>query len=158
MKKILYCLLLVAILAGASVFAAQISFIKSGGVTDVSDTLALPSNPHSSITVASIAADPDPLAAELNPAMDFILREIRFQSSETASEGTLTITVDANDGAAYDNILITDVITSVSEVTAGHYRYAPAIPIYCESGDKIDVACNWDAGNTVTLQYVWERR
>lgn len=156
MKKILYGLLLVTILAGTFAAAELIQFSKSGGITNVSDTLALPSNPYSSVIVATTAADPDPTATSLAPAMNFVFYEMRLKFSDTASTGTLTISVNANDGATYDHVLLSQNMANVT--VDGYLHYQPTRPIVCESGDTIDIAWNPDTASTTTAQFVWGRR
>ena len=86
----------------------------------------------------------------LAPTTQFRLIEVRAHLSAAGGAGDLTVTVDANQGAAYDTVLKTQDMTLVTDL-----MYQPDTPFYLDAGDKIKVA--WaNAGEAtygVTLVY-----
>lgn len=103
------------------------------------------------VTAATGAAA---IAASYAPSAAFRLLQVtvHFDAAPTTSEN-LTITLNANDGAAYDTVLYsTDPSTgSVTDIV-----YLPEQPIYCEAGDAIDVAFANTDTNTYGVRIVAE--
>jgi len=93
------------------------------------------------ITASQAAADGDKLASV----------NIHFSAAPTTSED-LTITIDANDGSAYDTVLAK---IDPAEFSLTDYVFVPEGDILLESGDAIDIAyTNTDAvtyGVQITL-------
>lgn len=79
------------------------------------------------------------------PAAAFWLHSVtlHFDVAPTTSEN-FTITLNANDGSAYDTVLRSVDLSAASTVDL---LYQPDSPLLCESGDAIDVAyTNTDMG------------
>lgn len=83
------------------------------------------------------------IASTLAPGRAFQLVEVRVHLSAAGGAGNLTATVDANAGAAYDAVLITQDMTAVINLV-----WQPDYPLLFDSGDEIDFA--WDNANTRT--------
>ena len=79
----------------------------------------------------------------VDPDRQWMLDEIRVHLSEAGGAGNLTVTIDANAGAAYDYLLATQDMTSVT-----NYSYQPTRPINLDAGDKIVIA--WANAGTKT--------
>ena len=117
--------------------------IASGGATE--STLAKISGSTPIITNATGAAA---IATSYAPAAAFWLESVtlNLNTAPTTSE-SFTITLNANDGAAYDTLLQS---VDLSAAATTDLVYKPdGGPLLCESGDAIDVA--W--ANTDTKTY-----
>lgn len=79
----------------------------------------------------------------VNPAKAWQLEEVRIHLSAVGAAGNLTITIDANAGTAYDVVLLTQDMTSITDLV-----WQPDRPIKFENGDKIVIA--WANGSTRT--------
>ena len=91
------------------------------------------------------------LAATLAPGVPFQLLEVRAKFSASTAVN-LTITLDANAGAAYDAVLYTADFSA--GVTSWAYRFDAEELMTFGPGDEIDFA--WaDAAKTVGLQVVY---
>lgn len=75
------------------------------------------------------------IATTLAPGRAFQLLEIRIHLSAAGGAGNLTVTVDANAGAAYDLNIITQDMTAVTNLI-----WQPTYPMHFDSGDEIDFA------------------
>jgi len=83
--------------------------------------------------------------ATLNPGADFKLLGIRIHlGSALAADETLTVTLDANDGAAYDTVLY-ELDMSVGPVLDLVIPFGGDEDFF-ESGDQIVVALSANAG------------
>lgn len=91
------------------------------------------------------------IATTLAPAQAFRLVEVRIHLSAAGGAGNFTATVDAAAGAAYDINLITQDMTTVTNLI-----WQPERPIQFESGDEIDFAWANGAGRTYGLTIIWE--
>lgn len=83
------------------------------------------------------------IAYTLAPGAAFRLECIKIHLSDVGSAGDLTITQDAGAGAAYDNNLLTQTMTTVRDIL---YNPARAIPYAAD--DEIDIA--WANGSSRT--------
>lgn len=68
----------------------------------------------------------------ITPSSAFLLDSIRIHLNAAGGSGNLTITVDANAGAAYDAVLATQDMTAITD-----YLYQPTRPIPFSDGDKL---------------------
>jgi hypothetical protein len=75
------------------------------------------------------------ISTSLAPGRAFQLLEIRVHLSAAGGAGNFTATVDANAGAAYDITLLTQDMTSVTNLV-----WTPDCPLHFDSGDEIDFA------------------
>jgi hypothetical protein len=78
-------------------------------------------------------------------AYQLISVSVKFSAAPVANE-SLTITLDANAGAAYDVLLYT---INPSLLATTNLIWSPSQPLYLEGGDAIDVAF----ANTDTRTY-----
>ena len=95
------------------------------------------------------------IATSLAPAAHFKLLAVtvHFSAAPTTSE-SLTITLNANDGAAYDTTLVS---TNPSLTAATDITYIPdGGSLVCESGDAIDVAFTNTDTRTYGLRLVYQ--
>jgi len=79
----------------------------------------------------------------INPYKAFVLSEIKLHLSAAGGAGNLTVTFDANAGAAYDAVLLTQDMTLVADLL-----WQPETPIHGDLGDKIVIA--WANANSRT--------
>lgn len=82
-----------------------------------------------------IATGAAAVAMNIKPTVPFRLREIRIHLSAAGAGGSLTATVNSSDGAPYDINLITQDMTSVTDLV-----WQPDKPLQFESADEIDIA------------------
>ena len=75
------------------------------------------------------------IALTVNPGCAWQLEEIRVHLSAAGGAGNLTATLDANAGAAYDAVVLTQDMTSITD-----FVYAPERPLVFDSGDKLVIA------------------
>jgi len=135
--------------------AITIRFGLGTGATQasVSEAYPLPVKLGGGLTLASSLTTGTVHSVSVNPAEDFALEHVRVSHTTAASTGTLTVTLDANDGAGYDVVLTSNDMASDVD-----WLYQPTRPIYCESGDKIVVAWSPDTATTMGLTVVWGAR
>lgn len=91
------------------------------------------------------------IATTLNPADSFRLVEIRVHLNAVGAAGNLTLTLDANQGSAYDLVIVTQDMSAVTD-----FIFQPDIPMSFENGDKL--VCAWanGGGKTYGLTIVYE--
>ena len=83
------------------------------------------------------------LSLTVNPGRAWQFEEIRVHLSAAGGSGNLTATLDANAGAVYDAIILTQDMTTITDLV-----YAPERPIAFENGDKLVIA--WANANART--------
>ena len=91
------------------------------------------------------------VAIELAPGTQFRVIEVRGHLSAAGGAGNLTVTVDANAGAAYDTVLKTQDMTSVTDL-----MYQPDTPFYLDADDKILIAWENASARTYGITIVYE--
>ena len=79
----------------------------------------------------------------IDPGKTGQLHELRIHLNAAGGAGNLTVTLDANAGAAYDAVLLTQDMTLVTDLL-----WQPEQPVYFDKGDKIVVA--WANAGTKT--------
>ena len=87
------------------------------------------------------------LSDTINPDKAFQLEEVRIHLSAAGGAGNLTVKLDANAGAAYDAVLLTQDMTLVTDLL-----WQPEKPIPCDKGDKIVIAWDNTNGRTYGLE------
>lgn len=90
------------------------------------------------------------IALTINPGVPFRLIAIKVHLNGAGGAGNLTVTTDANAGAAYDAVLTLQDMTAITD-----YVYVPSNPIPFVEGDKVVIA--WpNAGNkTYGIEAFW---
>ena len=84
------------------------------------------------------------ISRTINPDRAFQFEGLTIHLSAVGGAGDLTVTLDANAGAAYDAVLLTQDMTLVTDLL-----WQPENPISCDKGDKIVIA--W--ANAATKTY-----
>ena len=77
------------------------------------------------------------------PGGRFQIENIRVHLSAAGTAGDLTVTVDSGTAAAYDTVLLTQDMSSITNL-----NYIFTHPVKLEAGDEIDIA--WANGSTRT--------
>lgn len=90
------------------------------------------------------------IASTLEPGQQFQLDELRVHLSAVGGAGSLTLTVDAAAGAAFDTVLLTQDMTAVTDL-----HFLPELPIRLDKGDKLVVAWANASARTYGLELVW---
>ena len=75
------------------------------------------------------------VAMTVTPTGASQLESIRIHLSSAGGAGSFTVTVDAAAGSAYDTVILTQDMTSVT-----NYIWQPSQPISLKSDDKIVIA------------------
>jgi hypothetical protein len=83
------------------------------------------------------------IAATLAPGRAFQLLEVRLHLSAVGASGSLTATVDSNAGSAYDVKLLSEDLSSITDLI-----WQPDFPLHFDAGDEIDFA--WTNAGTKT--------
>jgi hypothetical protein len=86
----------------------------------------------------------------INPACAFQLEHVKLHLSAAGGAGSLTVTVDAVQGAAYDVVLKTQDMTSVTDLV-----WSPERPLSFRNGDQLKVAWANDNTRTYGLEVGW---
>lgn len=86
----------------------------------------------------------------LAPARAWQLQEIRIHLNGAGGAGDLTVTQDADAGAAYDTVLVTQDMSTVTDLI-----YFPARPNQFVAGDKIVIAWANGGGKTYGIEIIW---
>ncbi len=93
------------------------------------------------------------ISVSYSPSAVFWLESVtvHFSAAPTTNTDALTVTLDANDGSAYDTTLYSVIPATAGESGGGitDVVYIPSAPLLCESGDGIKVAFT----NTDTVTY-----
>ena len=93
------------------------------------------------------------IATTVTPGGASALESITLHLSAAGGANDLTITVDANAGAAYDTVLLTQDMTLVTDLV-----WQPDRPIEMVSGDKIVLAWTNASSRTYGLTVKWSGR
>ena len=93
--------------------------------------------------LTQIATGTSNIASTFSFSSNVILDEVRLHLSAAGGANNLTITIDDNDGAVYDLVLVTQDMTSVI-----NYQYLPTRPIHLNADDKLIIA--WTNGSSRT--------
>lgn len=92
------------------------------------------------------------ISKSVNPGAPFDLCEVRLSLSAAGGANNLTITVNDGTGAAYDTILLTQDMTTATDVV-----YHPdGGPHPCFQGDTIDVAWTNTNNRTYGLTVIYQ--
>jgi hypothetical protein len=87
------------------------------------------------------------IATVINPGKAFQLESISIHLSAAGGAGNLTATINANAGAAYDTLIMSEDMTTVQDL-----YFAPERPILFEKGDTLDIAWANAGGKTYGLE------
>lgn len=87
------------------------------------------------------------ISETVTPSGAFELHEARVHLSAAGGAGNLTVTLDANAGAAYDVVLLTQDMTAITDLV-----WQPDRPMSFDSGEKIVVAWANAGGKTYALE------
>lgn len=91
------------------------------------------------------------LSMSLTPTRTFKLTEIRVHLNAVGGAGTLTVTINDNAGAVYDTVLVSQDMTSVTDIV-----YQPDIGHFCVAGDSIDIVWANAGGKTYGVTIIYE--
>lgn len=89
----------------------------------------------------------------VSPSGPFALESVSLHLSGAGGAGNLTVTLDADAGAAYDVVLLTQDMTAVTDLV-----WQPERPIEFGKDDKIVIAWANGAGRTYGLTTRWSGR
>lgn len=99
----------------------------------------------------SVATGSGALAHTLAPNRTFRLLEVRIHLSDAATQETFTITLDSNEGTAYDLEFDSQPMSGIAD-----HVYRPAHPAIFMKGDELDFAwANTDA-RTFGLEIIYQ--
>jgi hypothetical protein len=112
-------------------------------ITEILDSSARPM--YKNVTGAAA------LATTLAPAVAFRLAEVRIHLGATGASGTLTATMDADAGSAYDLVLFSQAMASVTDFT-----WQPTRPMCFTAADEIDFAWANAGTKTYGLTIIYE--
>lgn len=90
------------------------------------------------------------IAMTVAPGVQWKLIAVRLHLSAAGGAGNLTATMDSGTGAAYDTVLITEDMTSVTD-----YQYTPQNPWRFED-DELDFAWANANGRTYGLEVCYK--
>ena len=93
------------------------------------------------------------ISTTVSPGRAFALESVAVHLSAAGGAGNLTVTVDANAGAAYDVVLKTIDMTSITD-----WVWQPERPIELASGDKVVIAWANAGEKTYGLTVRWSGR
>ena len=91
------------------------------------------------------------IASTLAPGVAWQLEEIRVHLSAVGASGNFTATVDNESGAAYDEVLVTQDMTAVTD-----YIWHPTRPKEFKAGDEVDFAWANAGTKTYGLEVIWK--
>ena len=75
------------------------------------------------------------IALTVSPILPWQLEEIKIHLSAAGGAGNLTVTLDANAGAAYDAIILTQDMTTIIDLV-----YTPERQLQFDASDKLVIA------------------
>lgn len=71
----------------------------------------------------------------IDPGKAGQLHELRIHLSAAGGAGNLTVTLDAIAGSEYDTVLLTQDMTSITDLV-----WQPDVPVHLDNGDKVVIA------------------
>lgn len=102
-------------------------------------------------TVAPIVAVA--MAETFAPTSKTLVHAIQVKiSAAPVAADSMTFTLDAAAGAAYDSLLLTKLMTGV---TSYAYYFSPPLPL--DAGDEVDIAYANTDNRTVGVRICWEK-
>lgn len=102
------------------------------------------------ISKKDIATGTGNIATTVNPGVACTLKEIRLHLSGVGAANNLTVTLDNGTDAKYDTVLLTQDMTSVTDLV-----WQPDRPIELKSTDKINIAWTNGSGRTYGLEVLY---
>ena len=83
------------------------------------------------------------IALTVSPILPWQLEDIKIHLSAVGGAGNLTATLDANAGAVYDTVILTQDMITITDLV-----YAPERPLQFDANDKLVIA--WANANNRT--------
>jgi hypothetical protein len=90
------------------------------------------------------------LSVTVNTGTRTLVKELRLHLSAVGAGGNLTVTIDNGTNAVYDTVLLTQDMTSATDI-----HWQPTRPIELESGDKLIIAWANAGGKTYGLEVMY---
>lgn len=109
--------------------------------------------PYSVLQAPQVATGSGAIAETIQPAFDWEFVGLKLHLNAVGASGNLTVTEDANAGAAYDVVHLTSNLTAQADLT-----WFPETPIPMVNGDKMVIAWANAGGKTFGLQVYYARR
>jgi len=91
------------------------------------------------------------IAYALTFTAEALVREVRLHLSGAAGVETLTLSIDAGAGAAYDAVLDTKAMNGLTD-----YYYRPDVPMHFVTGDALKLTLTNAGGLTWGLETIFE--
>lgn len=91
------------------------------------------------------------ISETITPGCAFQLEHVKLHLSAAGGAGSITVSCDANAGAAYDVVLKTQDLTAVTDMV-----WSPERPLSFENGDLIIVAWANAGTKTYGLEVGWK--
>ena len=107
--------------------------------------------PAMAMALTTVATGAAAISTTVTPAKAFYLKEIRLHLSAAGGAANLTVTMDAQAGAAYDVVLFTQDMTTVTDLV-----WRPDQPIKFIIGDNIVIAWANGSSRTYGLEVIYE--
>lgn len=79
----------------------------------------------------------------IDPGKQGWLKEVRVHLSAAGGAGNLTVTLDSIAGSTYDTVLMSQDMTSVTDLV-----WQPDVPVHFDNGDKLVIAWANGSGRT----------
>ena len=90
------------------------------------------------------------IATTIAPGAKWALREIRVHLSDAGGAGNLTATMDSGTALAYDSVVLTQDMTSVTDL-----EWQPDFPMIFDADDEIDIAWANGSSRTYGLEVIY---
>lgn len=104
------------------------------------------------ISVVQRATGSAAISTTLSPSHSAILKEVRIHLSAVGGSGILTITLDNGTGSAYDLVLLSQDMTSISDLL-----YQPTKPIELKSTDAVVISYANAGSKTYGLEILYSK-
>lgn len=137
----------------ATTLAGKVDTVNTNLGTMEDDVETLVSRPYSVTQAPTTATGSAAISTTVQPAYDWELIGIKVHLNAAGASGNLTVTEDANAGAEYDTVHLTQDMTSVTNLD-----WFPAVRIPFVSGDKAVIAWANAGGKTYGLTVYYARR
>lgn len=108
--------------------------------------LALASNARYHRATGSAA-----ISSTLAPGVNWQLESVRIHLSAAGGAGDLTATLDHGSGAAYDIVILTQDMTTLTD-----YIWTPERPLEYDAATEIDFVWANANGRTYSLEVIWK--
>ncbi len=102
---------------------------------------------------SSIATGSAAIAETLAPGRAWRLVDIRVHLSGAGGAANLTATLDHSGGAAYDNVILTQDMSSIVDMSISDSGF---VPMSFDAGTELDIAWTNGSARTYGLELVWQ--